>query len=60
MVQEYIIIVEPLTLVMMMVGSNKMMCSSSTWRMAECSFLYIGIRFLGSATPAWTYTTRAT
>ena len=40
-----------LTLVIMMVGSKKMMCSSSKWRMALCSFSYIGIRFLGSATP---------
>ena len=28
-----------------------MMCRSSTSRMAEWSFLYIGIRFLGSETP---------
>ena len=40
-----------LTLVIMIVGSNRIMCRSSTSRMAEWSFLYIGIRFLGSETP---------
>ena len=39
------------TLVMMIVGSKKMMCWSSYSLMAEWSLAYIGSRFLESAVP---------